>query len=499
MLDTSLSQSGIEVHRIGAHRSLILNPAVVPPSLEIAQNRLFYGYEGGGFQYKHGHRYQSKPETAPLSNFDHVLSALYAENNDVSIAYRQASLACDGQFSPPPPAKVDTLTKIWEKVLPHRRLVVLGGNIKTRTADGDEYSASEMSDGERVAFYLIAQALLAKPDTLLIFDEPELHIYKSILAKLWDEIEAVRPDCCFLYIAHDVEFASSRHAATKFSLRAFRRVPTDAWDIELVPSEGQLPDDIVATIVGSRRPVLFVEGDGGSLDSSLYRRVYDAFTVVPVGPCEQVIHTVAAFAARPELHRVGCAGLVDADGRTEQEAVYLESKGVYRLPVSEVENLLLLPRVFLALAATLKFVPEDAQVKLTALRAVVFAQAGKNIDGVCLRYAKRRIDSQMKKIVLSGSDVDSLDKAFREAAGNVSPAAIYAEAKERLVEAIDTQQYEKVLLLYDNKGLLSEVAKQLGFQQKPFEEFLGRTLRSGESSVVHSALKSYLPAVVPRP
>jgi len=499
LLDNTLSSNGVEVHRIAAHRSLSLNPAVVPPSLEVAQNRLFYGYEGGGFQYKLVHRYGQKPETALLSDYDHVLSALYAENNDVSIAYRQTALLSDGQFSPPPPAKIDTLKSIWEKVLPHRQLVVLGGNLKTKTPSGDEYSASEMSDGERVTFYLIAQALLAKQDTLLIFDEPELHINRSILAKLWDEIESARPDCCFLYITHDVEFASSRHAATKYALRAFRRVPQDAWDIEQVPESSELPDDIVATIVGSRRPVLFVEGDGGSLDSALYRRVYDDFTVVPVGSCEQVIHTVSAFAARPELHRVGCAGLVDADGRTDDEAAYLETKGVYRLPVSEIENVLLLPGVFLALAASLKFSAQEGQAKLTALKNIVFAQAAKHVDEICLRYTRRRVDAQMKKIGLSSSDIGALDAEFRQAAANVDPATIFGAAKADLSSAISIQDYEKVLLAYDNKGLLSEVAKQLGYQQKALEEFVGRTLRSDESSVLHSALKDDLPTVVPRP
>jgi len=499
LLDTSLSQSNIEVHRIAAHRSLVLDPAVVPPSLEIATNRLFYGYEGGGYQNKHGFRFQQKPETALLSDFDHVLAALYAENNDVSIAYRQSALSSSGQFSSPPSTKIDKLKDIWEKVLPHRQLVVLGGNLKTKTSAGDEYSASDMSDGERVTFYLIAQALLAKPDTLLIFDEPELHINRSILAKLWDEIESSRPDCCFLYITHDIEFASSRHAATKYALRAFRRLPNDAWDIELIPEESKLPDDIVATIVGSRQPVLFVEGDGGSLDSALYRRVYDQFTVLPVGGCEQVIHTVAAFAGRPELHRVGCAGLIDADGRTDQDAAYLEAKGVYLLPVSEVENLLLLPGVFLALAAALKFSEPDAQVKLGALREIVFSKATQQIDDICLRYTKRRIDTEMKKLGLSGSNIAALDTSFRQAAANVDPATIFEKAKTDLNTAISSSNFEKVLLVYDNKGLLSEVAKQLGFPQKTLEEFIGRALRSNESPALHLVLRQYLPVVLPRP
>lgn len=498
-LDSGLSEKGVEVHRIAAHRSLILNPDVVPPSLEVATKRLFYGYEQGTYQHKHGHRYQSKPETALLHDFDHVLAALYAENNDVSISYRQSSIARPGTYVAPPPAKIDRLKEIWETLLPHRELVVLGGNLKTKTKNGHEYSASEMSDGERVVFYLIAQSLLAHPHTVLIFDEPELHINRSILAKLWDAIESARPDCAFLYITHDVEFASSRHAAAKYALRAFERHPNPTWDIELIPDEREIPDDVVATIIGSRRPVLFVEGDGGSLDSSLYRRVYRNFTVIPVGSCDHVIHTVASLAARPELHRVGCAGLVDADGRTDAEAAYLESRGVYRLPVSEVENLLVLPKVFLAVAKALKFTDEEAQEKLAALRTFVLAQASRDLDAICLRYTKRRIDADMKKIGLSGADILSLEEAFVAATSGVSVQGIFTDVKSILSAAIAGQDYEKVLFYYDNKGLLAEAARQLGYQQKALEEYIGRELRSDKSPDLCVALTSYLPTPVARP
>lgn len=500
LFDAGLSEKGVEVHRIAAHRSLELNPDVVPPSLEVATNRLHYGYDHGTYQHKQGQRYGNKPETGLLHDFDHLLAALYAENNDISIFYRQSSIANPGTYIIPLPAKLDKLKEIWETLLPHRRLIVLGGNLKIKTKADHEYSASELSDGERVIFYLIGQALLAKPDTVLIFDEPELHINKSILAKLWDAIESARPDCAFLYITHDVEFASSRHAAIKYALRAFERHPNPTWDIEIIPDEKEIPDDVVATIVGSRRPVLFVEGDGGSLDSSLYRRVYRDFTVIPVGSCDHVIHTVVSFAARKELHRVGCAGLVDADGRTDADAAHLETKGVYRLPVSEVENLLVLPNVFLAIAKALKFTDQDAQEKLAALREFVFDQADKEIDAISLRYTTRRIDAEMKKIGLSGTDVATLEAAFFAATSGVSVQGIFADVKAVVSAAIAAQEYEKVLLYYDNKALLAEAAKQLGYQrQRALEEYVGRELRSDDNPDLCKALASYLPTPVARP
>lgn len=499
-IDKTLSASQVEVHRIAAHRSLLLNPEVVPPSLEVASKRLRFGYDQGDFNYKHGHRWHGKPETTLLNDFDHLLSALYAENNDVSVRYRQKQIRAPSATQPPK-TKLDTLKEIWETILPHRELVILAGNIKTKSPgdQGQEYAASEMSDGERVIFYVLGQALLAQPDTLLIFDEPELHINKSVLSRLWDAIESARPDCAFTYITHDVEFASSRHAASKYAVRSYQKEPSEAWDIEAIPENADIPADVVATIIGSRRPVLFVEGDSGSLDLSLYRRVYDGFTVVAVGSCEQVIHTVVSFAARPELHHIGCAGLVDADGRTDAEAVQLEQKGIYRLPVSEVENLLLLPNAFLAIAKELKFTDVDARAKLDYLRAFVFNQASQHIDQICLRYTKRRVDAEMKKIGLLSSDISALDAEFKAAASGIDAHAIFADIKSRMTTAIANHDYEQVLLHYDNKGMLSEVARQFGYQQKALEQFVGRILRSDNGSELHAALMSYLPTVAARP
>ena len=45
-----------------------------------------------------------------------------------------------------------------------------------------------MSDGERAIFYMIGQILTAASDSILIFDEPELHVHSSILAKVWERV-----------------------------------------------------------------------------------------------------------------------------------------------------------------------------------------------------------------------------------------------------------------------------------------------------------------------
>jgi predicted ATP-dependent endonuclease of OLD family len=67
-----------------------------------------------------------------------------------------------------------------------------------------------MSDGEKVGLYLISQILLAEKNCILIIDEPELHLHKALMARLWNKLEEYRNDCFFIYITHDLDFAVSK-------------------------------------------------------------------------------------------------------------------------------------------------------------------------------------------------------------------------------------------------------------------------------------------------
>lgn len=488
----------LEVHRIAAHRSLSMNPNVMPPNLDVAMNQLRYGHQEDNKSYKLGQRWQRNPATALLTDFDFVMAPLYAEENSVSVQFRQAY-----RNNPQIPAvttKLDTLRKIWQELLPHRELIVEASNVKTSpTGKIDKaYSSSEMSDGERVIFYMLGQALLAKSNTILIIDEPELHINKSILAKLWDKIETERKDCVLIYITHDVEFAASRHAAAKYVILSYQDSP-EQWEIDHVPEDTDIPDDVVALIVGSRQPVLFVEGEGGSLDIALYRRVYEKFTVISVGNCEQVIHTVETFARRNELHRVGCAGIIDADGRSSKESSLLSTKSIYTLPVSEVENLLLLPNVFIELAKALQFSDIEANNMLQSLKAIILDKVKNELDRISLDYTRRRIDAEAKKIGLKSKTVTELDCEFRAATTAIDPTAIYEEMRDLLTTAMENGDYETILRHYDNKGLLTDAAKLLGYQKKSLEEFVGRALRGKDQENLLSSLTSRLPILVARP
>lgn len=488
-----------DVHRIGAHRALILNTNVQPPNLETALNRLTYGHdqESGN---KTAFRWQHKPAIALLSDFDHVVGALYAEENEVSVQHRRAHIR-DPEISPPE-TKLDRLKAIWESLLPHRELVILAGNIKVKSfgSSNSDYNAGNLSDGERATFYMLGQVLLARESTLILVDEPELHINRSILAKLWDTLEAARPDCVFAYLTHDVEFAATRTVARKFAINSYENGSQgEQWELEEIPSDTGIPDEIVTRIVGSRLPVLFTEGDGGSLDVAIYRTIYRDFTVIPIGSCDNVIHAVASMEKQKAFHRLGCAGLIDGDGRDDQLIVHLRAKNIHALTVSEVENVLLLPQSFKELARLAQFNDADAEKRLDELKLKVLRLAAGDAERYALSATKRKIDQSLKRVGLKAKDSAALVGEYSAATTAIDPAKIYAGVLADFQDHIAKSDYEKIIALYDNKGLLDVAAQTLGIKSRAdLQDLALRTMNTENGRALVDTISKQLPAIEPK-
>ncbi|MDM9653921.1 AAA family ATPase [Pseudomonas wenzhouensis] len=490
---------GEGAHRISAHRALSLNPAVPKIRGAEALRKLRYGWEHEQATIAHrtGHRWaNSKPAVAMLNDFDSLLQALFAEQSvttlDTHTRYRA------GTLTKATATKFEILSDIWQRLLPHRQLVISGDDIQVSIVGvPGVYPASDMSDGERAIFYLIAQALVAADSSLLVIDEPELHVHPSIMSSLWDEIEAARKDCAFLFITHDLQFAAAR-TAQKYVIREY--TPTPSWVIESVPEDAGFSEEMATLILGSRRPILFVEGAGTSLDRAIYRCCYPQWTVIPRGSCEQVIHSVVTMRANAQLTRVSCAGIVDADDYTANEIQYFNGLGVFPLPVSEVENLFLLPEVSRAIAQIQGFDAAELEQQLSNLKLAIFGtlQSQRAIDDVVVRYCRRRIDRTLKKIDLSGpKSITDLIAEYGTQTASVDVASLAANATHKIQDALANDDLPSLLTIYDNKGLLALAAQHLKQSRlTAFEAWLTRMLRDeARAPGLTAALKAILPAV----
>ena len=490
----------LQAHRISAHRALTLNPDVAKISEKRALMGLRTGHadEKAGIRYREGHRWQSKGAVKLLDDFDYLIQALFAEQSNTSLQtyqrYKPGAVETDEPFQL---TKFDTLQEIWDRLLPHRKLHISGDDILVSLPGSNQtYKASEMSDGERAIFYMIGQTLVAEEDTVLIIDEPELHVHRSIMSKLWDELEANRSDCAFVFITHDLEFAVAR-TAQKFVIRDYDPIPR--WTIEKVPEETGFDDELVTLILGSRKPILFVEGDHGSLDTAIYRRCYPKWTVIPRGSCSEVIHSVVTMRKNADLTWIKCSGIVDADDYEDEDKDYLAELGIATLPVSEIENVIALPDVSRAIAKTEGYQGTELKEVLAQFSDAIFEtiNSPQKVEEVVVRYCKRRIDRILKKVDLSeAGTIDDLEETYRSRTEALKIRSIADQITERISQAIAEQNLPKLLSYYDNKEVMALAAHRLKKQKKhDFESWLTRVLRNNSVPSVSKAILSQLPEI----
>jgi len=423
------------------------------------------------------------------------MQALFAEQSNTALKSHHNLRAANGVAAEK--TNFEKLTEIWDKLLPHRKLDISGDNIRViPIGSTDSYPAADMSDGERAVFYLIGQTLVAARNSLIIFDEPELHIHRSITANLWDELESARPDCSIVIISHDLDFVASR-TGQKFVLRSYE--PATGWVIENIPEESGFSEEIATLMLGSRRPVLFVEGGNSSVDKSVFRACYPTWTIIPRGSCEEVLHAVVTMRANAAFTRVSCAGIVDADAYREDEAETLRSKGVEILAVSEIENLFLLPEVVTAIAKSEGYEQSEVNSRVEQVIEDLLAHASleKNQLDVILRYCRRRIDRVLKKIDVSdASDVQALAKIYAAKTGTLNVQDLAEFARKAIQHAIAKKDLAELLRWYDNKGILSLVAKVKGITKDKFEQWVVRVMRNGTVPELTDALAAKLPTLI---
>lgn len=507
-------------HRISANRGIRLDPSIEKVSQNKALSGLRTGHaEIGGTGHivnRRGSRWAGEEVTHQLEDFHFVIQALFADQAAVALqVYKQVNVETRLHEGPVKPTKFKVLGAIWSRLLPRRKLCITEDDILVSISKPEEgafanglkdYSAKEMSDGERSVFYMIGQALVATQNSVLIIDEPELHMHRSIMSPLWDEIEAARPDCGFVYITHDLEFAASR-AAQKFVIKSYaqkldaekRPKLMQAWEIVSVPKDSDFDEELTTLILGSRKPVLFVEGKGNSLDLPIYRACYPDWSIVCRNSCTEVIHAVATMRANADLTRITCAGIVDLDGRDENDRGYLKKRGIFTLPVSEIENLFLLPDVSRAIASAEGHQGEGLEKILDELAHAVFESLNtpEKIQRVVVDHCRRRIDQALKRIDLQEmKTIESLQERYTDETRLLNITSMAQSRTEEIENAIKARNLKALLALVDDKGLLHLAASNLkNCRLDSFSGWITRSVRNGSCPGLSEALSACLPKI----
>ena len=199
------------------------------------------------------------------------------------------------------------------------------------------------------------------------------------------------------------------------------------------------------------------------------------------------------------LTRVKCAGIIDADDRSKEEISDLDKMGIKVLPVSEIENLFLLPNIAKAIGEHEGHSGESLETKLQEMNTAIIdhIQKGNNIEINIARYCRRRIDRTLKKSNLSDTrTVEEIASKYLEETAALDIKAIADVKITTIKQYISKQDIPALMELYDNKALVNIVANHMRKNKtKDFESWIIRILGNNTVPTITSAFKSQLPEI----
>lgn len=480
-------------HRVGAQRSLNFGEFINLKSYEQAENLLFYGKEDGkdkGYRWNWGKEYTTKL----LQDYEYVLSAIIAmknNQNDKFIKECKEREAQSQQHNNVPETVIDTLKRIWHNVFPQRDIDFHDSKVTASLQKSDltkvSYKGNEMSDGERVGLYLIAQCLCIPRNKMIIIDEPEIHLHRSIMNHLWTEIEKERKDCFFIYITHDTQFAANHRHADKIWVKSYDGID---WEFEkIVEQNNSLPEQLLLDIMGNRKKVLFVEGAADSYDTKLYSEIYSDYYIVPCGGCSTVINLTKAMKNTPQLHELECYGIIDRDYRNKHEIEALKKHNIYTINVAEVENLFLVEEL-LSVANEILYPNENNRINKIK-NAIINARYKKQINRQVCEAVVAELKYQLSAIEIEKNSEENAKQTLADAYSSISYDNIKTEIEQRFNAAND---YKQVLRLFNCKSLSCEAEKEFG--KKEYKEFIIGQLHGEKAERIIAAVKNYLPSEI---
>lgn len=238
-----------------------------------------------------------------MSDMNDLIDALVAQHTDCAL-----ELYDNGNHNS---SYLTKTIEIWDKIIEHRHLENDRTGLYVTGPDISQYNFNQLSDGEKAVFYYIAHILLAPENSYIVVDEPENHLHIAICNKLWDALEKERSDCKFIYLTHNLNFATTRSNCTILWNKKF--MPPYNWDFEILPENEIIPEVLVMELVGSRKNICFCEGnDKSSLDYKLYCVLFPQYTVIPVAGHRNVIDYVNAYNGTSAFI-TQAVGIIDGD------------------------------------------------------------------------------------------------------------------------------------------------------------------------------------------
>ena len=382
--------------------------------------------------------------------FDRLIALLL---NEEILAHLESKYQHDG--APRALTRLDKVIAMWEEIFPANKILIESGRMLFgRTSECGSYPSARLSDGERAVIYYIGAALLAPPGSAIFVDSPDIFLHRSSIQSLWNRIEQMRQDCTFVYTTHDLTFASSRSDGTTIWVKNYD--PEKArWDYDILQSQSGLSEELYLAILGARKPVLFIEGDGvNSFDAKLYPLIFKDYTVASIGGCNQVIEATRTFNSLSSFHNLDAAGLVDRDRRDPGEVKYLRSRKIFVPEVAEIENIFMLEEIIRTVASHNRRNEDKAFEKVRKAILHIFEA---DLKQQALLHTRHKVKKTLEhRIDGRFANINKLEEHINDLAQAINPRGLYEEFCREFRMYLRQGDYNSILRVYNRKSMLVE-------------------------------------------
>lgn len=263
-----------------------------------------------------------------------------------------------------------------------------------------EYSVAELSDGERNALLICSDVLTTDPNHLIILDEPERHLHRSIISPLLTSLFNKRDDCAFVISTHDINLPIDHNNSSVLLVRDcnWQGKNIRNWDADLISETEEIPVEVKESILGAKRGILFVEGEPNSLDKQIYQLIFPELSVISKGSCKDVEKAVEGVRSTANLHWINVFGLIDADDRTSEQIERLMNKGIIAIDSYSVESLYYRTEIIEKIASRLSDISGKSKEDLynDATSKII-----ENINSHKQRLCARLCEKRVRNLVLS--------------------------------------------------------------------------------------------------
>ncbi len=380
-------------------------------------------------------------------------------------------------------SKIDAPIKIINELL---RLSALPIEISVEKSEqvfaskngGPRYSVAELSDGERNALLLAADVLNAESGTLFLIDEPERHLHRSIISPLLTLLFERRLDCAFVICTHDVLLPIDNPSSRTLLLRScvYSGSTASAWDADLVVTPDEIDDTLKKDILGSRRTLLFVEGEEHSLDKPIYSLLFPRASVIAKQSCRDVEHAVAGIRDAAELHWLRAFGIVDSDNRDAMDILKLKERGIYAVPAVSIESIYYHPYLQERVCERQsKITGADAAANLEDAKKRALLSIGPHAQRLSERIVEAKIRSELMTKLPRRKDIATAQPITVE----IDIPTIVASERVTLEAAIEKNDLAFLIRRYPIRETpaLTVIAEVLGFQgRKQYESAVRQLL-----------------------